>query len=209
MGQRAEQDLALIRWLMEESRREVVDRGKHFMIWGLVTTAGLAGTYAALAGWWAVAPRWTWTVLVVAGWVASFGVGLRDGRGARVRTLGRRVLGGIWLSTGVTLTLLGVAGLFGGVVPQPALPGVMSAVMGGAVLSTSVLMGDRWLGWVGAGWWVGALWMLFVPGVHTIPVMALMAVGLMVVPGAVLNARSRRPPVPAASPAVPAADEEA
>lgn len=188
---RAAADLAVIRRMMEESRQEVVDRGKQFVIWGLVSALGLAGTYAAVAGWWAMAPRWTWVVLVVSGWAASMVVGIRDGRGARVRTLGRRLLGAIWLATGVTLTLVAASGLFGGVVSERALPGLMSAVMGGAVLATSQVTGEPWLGWAAVGWWAGALVMLFVPGVYTILVMAAMAVGLMLVPGVVLYARSR------------------
>jgi hypothetical protein len=189
---RAEQDLALIRRLLEDSRSVVVDRGKHFMIWGAVSVVGLLATYGAIVGAVAVAPRWTWTGLVAAGWVASFVVGLRDGRSARVRTLASRLLGGVWLATGVTLTLIAASGLFGGVVPHVALPGVLSAVMGVAVLATSQLTGEGWLAWVAAGWWAGAAVMLFAPGLYTLLVMAVMALALMLVPGAVLYARSRR-----------------
>jgi hypothetical protein len=200
---RAEDDLALIRRLMADSRSVVVDRGKHFMIWGAVSVVGLLATYGAIAGWIAVAPRWTWAGLVVVGWVASFVVGWRDGRSARVRTLAGRLLGGVWLATGVTLTLIAASGLFGGVVPHVALPGVLSAVMGVAVLATSQLTDEGWLAWVAAGWWVGAAVMLFAPGLYALLVMAVMALALMLAPGALLYMRSRRggatraPPAPA------------
>lgn len=191
MAQRAADDLALIRQLMEEGRRAVVDRGKHFMIWGGVSAVGLAGTYLSVVGWLGVGPQWVWVPLVVVGWVLSAVVGRRDARRLRVQTAGARLLARSWLGTGVVLTLVAASGLFGGVVSHLALPGLVSVVMGGAVLATSELTGEGWLVWAAAGWWAGGGLMLFVPGLYTLGLMAAMVIALMVVPGVVLYDRTR------------------
>lgn len=194
MRTRAEEDLATIRRLLEEGRQAVVDRGLHFMIWGAVPASGLVATYVKASTGAGPDPRWVWAALLVVGWMLSFVVGWRAGRGARVSTLASRLLTATWVSAGVSLTLIALAGMFSGLVGAPALPGLLAAVIGAPILTTSLLTGQRWLAWVAAGWWIGGGVMLFVPGIYSLLLMAVMAVVLMMVPGAVLWVRSRRSP---------------
>lgn len=196
MEDSAREDLAVIRRIMEETRRDVVDRGKHFLIWGGITTIGLVLTHLAIVGGLAWKPGWVWVGLVGAGWVASMVVGWRDGRDTRVRTLGRRLLSGIWVATGITLTVIGMAGIFAEPVPVRILPGTLAVVIAPAVLVTGQLTGDRWWSAIAAGWWLGGIVMLLLPGPYTLLVMAGMALALMVVPGALLFVRARRPRAP-------------
>lgn len=190
MDDAAREDLALIRRIMEETRQEVTERGRHLVIWGGISTAGLLATWWAALGRGGVDPVVVWAALLVVGWAMSLYVGWRDGRRARVRTAGRRLLSAVWLTAAVTLTLVGVAGMFGDVLGHRALPGVLSAILAMAIWLTALLTRERWLSWVAGGWWVGGAVMLFVPGVYALPLMAAMALLLMVGPGAVLNARA-------------------
>lgn len=193
MDRHPAQDLALIRRIMDETRQEAVDRGKHFIIWGLVTAVGLAVTYQAITGALAVNPAIVWTVLLAIGWAASLTIGWIDGRRARVTTLGRRLLSAVWISTAVTLTLTGMAGMFGEVLDARALSGVLSAILAAPILVTALLTGESWLRAVAGAWWVGAAVMLFVPGIYALLLLAVMALLLMALPGVVLYVRSRRP----------------
>ena len=193
MRHQAELDLALIRRVMDETRQEVVDRGKHFIIWGLVTAVGLAVTYQAITGPLTVNPATVWVVLLALGWAASLAVGWADSRRARVTTLGRRLLSAVWVATAVTLTLTGLAGMFGDVLDPRALSGVLAAIIAAPILVTALLTGESWLRAVAAAWWLGGGVMLFVPGIYAILLMAAMALLLMALPGVVLYVRSRRP----------------
>lgn len=190
--QNPQEDLALIRRMMEEVRRDVVDRGRHFMIWGVMPTLGALATWLYAAGVAVPAPQWSWTGLLVVGWAASMVVGWRDGRGARVRTFGRRMLSIVWVCVAVSLTIIALAGMFGAVVDVVALSGLVSVVIAAPVAMTAGLTGERWLYGVAGGWWVGGAVMLFVPGVNALLLMGAMSLLLLAVPGAVLNARSRR-----------------
>lgn len=190
--QRAQQDLALIRQLMDDSRREVVDRGKHFIIWGTVPAVGALLTYAYANGAAVPDPTLVWGALLILGWLASFVVGWRDSRRARVSTTARRLLSGLWVSAAVSLTLLGLAGMFGPALDGRALPGVLSAVIAAPVLVTMLLTGERWLGLVAVGWWVGGALMLFAPGRYSLLVLAVMSLVLLAVPGIILNAKARQ-----------------
>ncbi|HSH44334.1 MAG TPA: hypothetical protein VK966_00625 [Longimicrobiales bacterium] len=199
-NRRSEEDLALIRRMMEEGRREVRDRGQHFMIWGLVGAAGCLVTWLIASGVLAVAPQWVWVSLLVVGWGASMLVGWREGRKVRVRTLGRRMLDVIWISSAITLTLIGLAGLFGSLVPAAALSGLIAVTFGAPLAMTAWLTGESWLNGVAGGWWIGGAVMLFVPGSYHLLLLAAMALVLMAGPGIVLRSRAGRPPVaPAAT----------
>lgn len=192
MNESAQQDLALIRRIMEDSRREVVDRGKHFLIWGGIGFLGSAATYLHLIGVLALTPTWIWGALLLAGWAGSTAVGIRDGRTSRVRTLGRRLLTVVWVASAVSLTLVAVAGMVGPLVPPSTLSGLTSTIIGAPVMVTAVLTGERWLKAVAVGWWSGGAVMLFVPGFYTLLLMGGMSLALLAGPGAVLFARSRR-----------------
>lgn len=192
MTTQAEQDLAIIRQLMEEGRRLVVDRGVHFMVWGVISAIGLTATYTSIVMGVGPDPQWVWAGLLVVGWTASLVTGWRADRGARVSTLARRLMSATWISAGVSLTLVALAGMFGPVVHEVALPGLLSVVIAAPVLMTWLLTGQGWLAWVGTGWWVGGAVMLFAPGVYMLPLMAVMSVVLMAVPGGVLFAMSRQ-----------------
>lgn len=185
-------DLAAIRRLMEDSQTAAADDGLHFLLWGVLTAAGLLGTYAAVTGAAAVDPRWLWGVLLALGWAGSTWFGVRDARRARVRTLGRRLVAVVWIACGVTLTLIAAAGLLGGAVDPRALSGLVAVVIGGPFLATAALTGERWLGAVAAAWWLAGAVMLFVPGLYTLPLLAAMALAFEAAPGLVLHRRRRR-----------------
>lgn len=185
------EDLAVIRRLMEDSHRVVHDNGAYFLVWGVLATVGLVLTYLAVVGAVALEPRWSWGGVLVVGWGLSMWLGWRGHTRSRVRTVGRRYLGVLWLTCAVTLTVVSVAAFAGAVVSANALPGLVSVVIAMPFAGTSVLTGERWVGVVAAGWWLGGAVMLVVPGLYTLPMLALMTLLLEVVPGVVFYRRSK------------------
>lgn len=194
--QRAQEDLAMIRRLMEDSRREIVDRGRHFLVWGVIGALGSLLTYGHAVQWSSFSPGWLWLGLMALGWTASTLIALRETRAARVQTAARRLLSVVSIASAVTITLVALAGMFGGLVAVETLPGLLSVVIGVPVLVAGALAGEGWLQLVGVGWWVGGGIMLFAGGLYSLLLMSAMSLVLMAVPGGVLYAKSRgtRPP---------------
>jgi hypothetical protein len=179
----AREDLIAIRRIMEGSQQVVEGAGPHFAGWGVLTSAALVATWLMVDGGNHAGVPWLWAGTVAAGWAMSGLLGRRARRAARVRTTGGRMIGGLWLATGITLTLLGFAGPGGGAVAPDAITGMLSAVLGGAYFATGLLSGHRWLLAVGGGWWAGALFMLLFPAPHGLLVMAAMMLLLQAAPG--------------------------
>lgn len=186
----AHDDLAAIRRLMEDSQQVVLDNGKHFILWGVITAVGLVATWLAATGVIGFSSAGMWILILTVGWVGSMVIGIREGRERRVRTLGTRLLTTLWVSCGITLTIVGVAGSLGAAVPVEALSGLMSVILGIGFATTAGVTGMAGLRYLAVLWWLGGAWMLFVPGVYTLLMLASMSIVLQVVPGLALYRRA-------------------
>jgi hypothetical protein len=187
-------DLALIRRITDDSQQAVFDSGRHFMVWGFLLAAGLGASYAAAVGALQFGLTWIWGAVVALGCLLSLWIAVRDESSARIRGGGRSTLAGIWLGCAVTLGLIGGAGMFGGALSLQAIPGLSATVVGLAFLATSAVAGIGGARYLAMAWWTGGTVMLFIPGLHTLLVLAAMIIVLQVIPGLVLHFRWRRDP---------------
>lgn len=188
----AREDLAAIRRLMEDGRDVVNTAGPHFVAWGVLTSAALVATYVLGARGEGRLIWWTWAAAVALGWLSSIALMMTVNRRARASTATGRLLGGMWIGTGVTLSLLGFAAPAGGGLANGAITGVLASVLASGFFATGLLVGSRWMQAAAGGWWAGALLMLLWPGPHTLLVTAALVLALQTAPGAVLMLRGRR-----------------
>jgi hypothetical protein len=188
----AREDLRAIREIMQGSHRVARYAAPHFVLWGLLMAAALCTTYFLLMGGVEGVVPWLWVAAVGAGWIGSAAISVSARHRAPVHSTASRMLGGLWLGTGITLTILGFVGAAGGGISSLAVTGVLAAVLGVGYFATGVLAETRWLLGVGAGWWGGAVFMLLWPGTHGLLVMAAMMLVLQAVPGLYYMRGARR-----------------
>ena len=192
-GGSAEEDLALIRRLMEQSRGTVEAAGPHFVIWGVLITLALVGSYANAVGAVELDELWLWTGTVGIGWLASLFVGTRTARRSAVRGVGGRIMAAIWIGTGIALTLLGFVGApVQAFTEAGALLGAMSACIGAACFASAAVQSSSGFRVLAAGWWLGAAAMFVWEGLVAVLLMAGLMVALHLVPGVWLILRSRQ-----------------
>lgn len=185
----AQEDLEMIRRLMEQGRATVEAGAPHYVVWGTFVTAALLAEWGRATGLVEVDALWVWAGLVGAGWVTSVVVGARSAREAPVRTAGGRALVGIWVGTGVTLTLAGFVGVGTGALAGRGMLGLTAAALGGAVFATSFVHDSGLIRAAAVAWWAGAgvLFAWSHPG--AILLLAGLTVALLLLPGAWLLAR--------------------
>jgi hypothetical protein len=175
------QELSGIRQLMEEAARGVPDRGRHFVIWGVVMAAAVLATYAALP------LGVVWGVALAAGWGLAIWTARRETARAPVDTLLARVLAGIWVGCGVSATLVALLAVYGGAFPAAAVPGAIALILGGGYFASSVAYRRRWMALVAGAWWLGGAAMLIWPARETLLVLAGLLVLFQIVPGVLLR----------------------
>lgn len=195
-----EEDLAMIRRLMSESRKLTDAGGPFYLLWGVLVMAGLVTTYLVALGLLDVSPGLVWAAAVGLGWVGSFVLGWRQDRRLPVRTTGGRLMTGIWLGGGVTMTLLGfVPPALGIVETSGGIMGPIAMVMATCYFATSYVHRSSAMRWMAAGWWLGAVAMLVWSGATSILVMAGLVLLLQIVPGVWLARRGPESGAPAAA----------
>lgn len=180
------EDLAMIRRLMEQSQGVIRGGAGHYLLWGVLITAGLLATWASVRDLVPIGVAWIWPGTIGVGWAGSMYLGYRQDREARVTTTAGRVMSGIWIGAGVTMTLLGFLGMASGAFEPSGMMAALSSVMGAAYFATGALHEGRWPRLVAAGWWAGAVALFLWPGVHALLVMAGLMVAFHLVPGLVV-----------------------
>jgi len=188
----AHQELAFIKKVMEDSRRIICDDGKSFIFWGILISFGMLITYLKVAGDWGINLGWFWPVLIALGWIGTMAVELKAKKKRATSTFAARILGSVWISCGVAMTILGFAGsltnAYNGVFISP----IISVVLGIGYLITGVIHGKKWVSLLSIGWWLGALLMFYLQNFETLLIMTGMMIFLQTIPGILLYKESKR-----------------
>lgn len=181
---RPEEDLAMIRRLMSESRETAGAGGPFWVLWGAVVLAGLVLTYLTARTGLSIPPLFIWIGAIGLGWVGSFWIGRRQRERAPVETLGGRVMMGIWVGGGVTATLLGFAVPAAGLVSTSGeILGPIAMIMGTCHFASSYVTRSAAMRWMAVGWWVGGTAMLWWNGLESLLIMGALVLVLQLLPG--------------------------
>jgi len=73
----AQQELAFIKKVMEDSRRIICNNGQSFILWGILISVGMLVTYLKIAQNWDVSLGWFWPALIAFGWIITFVMEIR------------------------------------------------------------------------------------------------------------------------------------
>ena len=187
-----QEDLAYIKNIINDSKRIIVDDGKGFIVWGLLIIVGMLTTFFMYrldeyTFVWLV-----WPVIIGSGWIYTLITEWRQGKRRRARTFAGKILGALWISSGISMTIIGFlgtsAGAYSGVYVSP----LIANVLGIAYFVSGVLYGKRWLSWLAAGWWLGGAVMFFMPNIYSLLLFAGMMLFLQTLPGYILYRQSKQ-----------------
>lgn len=180
----AEQELAEIKRIMEDSRRIMVDDGTGFIIWGSLVAVGLISSYLSVLQYisWKITSI-AWFVLIGSGWVITFLQLRKEKKEQKAVSFAEKVAGAIWGSAGVTMTIIGFVGSYTGLVKGMGISPLMASVLAAAFFVSGVIYNDKVFRYLSFGWWAGALVMFFWYSPHTLLLFALMIIFMQVLPG--------------------------
>jgi hypothetical protein len=188
----AQQEISFIKKIMEDSRRIIVDDGLDFIFWGIVASAGLIITYFLIVTkkWEYI--KWTWIVLITIGWIFSISRGIKRGKKRKAFTFTGKILSVTWVACGITMTIIGLIGIFTGSIKGVYISPSISLVLGIAFAVTGTVYEDKWIGLLSIGWWIGGIFMFVFPGIHNILMMAIMMLIFQIFPGIILYSKYKR-----------------
>jgi hypothetical protein len=188
----AESEIAVIKKIMEDSKRIAASDGKDFILWGVLVLLGVLGMYYLLMMNLYDYIGLLWGIDILIGWIFSITMHIRSQRKSRVHTFAGKILGGLWASCGIAMSIIGfVAGMTGALSGWTIFP-VIGIILGIAYFVTGIIYGYTWVNYLSFGWWIGSIFMLFFPGIYNLIVFAFMMTFLQIIPGIIFYLRWRR-----------------
>ncbi|HQT92750.1 MAG TPA: hypothetical protein PL001_12075, partial [Candidatus Kryptobacter bacterium] len=143
--QSAIEEIALIRRVIDESRKFTFDNGKYYLTWGVLITVAIFAQYAAILTKNESFSSWIWIVTIGFGWLVSVIMGMREPSRPKGWPVGAKFVALIWASSGVSMTIIGFVGPFTGALHSWAICPAIATVMGGAYTISSLVFRLRWI----------------------------------------------------------------
>ncbi len=190
--QSAIEEIALIRRVIDESRKFTFDNGKYYLLWGVLITIAIFVQYAAILAHDYSMTIWIWVIIVGFGWLVSIIMGMREPSRVGGWPVGAKFVALIWAISGVSMTILGFIGPFTGALHSWAICPAIATIMGGTYTISSFVYRLKWVTMVGIAWWVGALAMFAIKGIETLPIFGSMMILFQIVPGFVFYRNSKK-----------------
>lgn len=188
--QQVQQDLNLIKQMIEKTRRDTAQSGYFFIFIGIISLLGtVAVTILENQG----LTRWilpTMILMVVANGVIGYLIVARETR--NVKTYAKTVFWHVWMACGFAALLILFFFPAVQLYPMAVVPVLVSILMGIGLFVTGVLLELRFLQWCSAAWWTGACLMAVTGGPHKSMIMAAIILLGWILPGYLLNRQYRR-----------------
>ena len=192
----AQEELAFIRKVMEDSRTSFADNGKPKLVWGAIVALGMLYTYAQALAQSDLYVGWMWLAISAFGWGYIFWEDKQRDKTTRVRTQTGKIIGAIWGSCGFSIGLV-IALAFGtryfdiDMIMHPlALCPLTAIIVGIAYYLDGTIRVVPWVRNISYAWWASAVLMFFWPTVHVLLIYSIMIIAFQVIPGIVLYRRS-------------------
>lgn len=181
----ARRDLAWLRGLVESHPADLPG-WRYQLLWGGLTTMGLAATWAALLVESPGLIALTWAFVLAMGWGGTMLLG-RTQSEHRIAEHASARGGQLWFAVGVAITLVATIGPTAGIVERHAIAPLAALLLGVGYFASGTAGPTRWLRHVGVAWWVVGVGLSFARGPHTLLMFAVAVVALEIGPALALR----------------------
>ena len=186
------EELEFIKKVIDDTRNVIVDNGFSFIFWGIIIVIGLLSTYAAILLDYNFPYAWNWILVIGFGWAYSLYSGYKHGKHAKVQTFSGKLLGAVWISAGISMTILGFVGTFAEAYHGVYISPLVSTILGISFFISGFLYDKRWITYISAGWWMGAIIMFIYPYLYTLLIMSAMMIVFQIIPGIIIYRESKK-----------------
>lgn len=191
--QKALEEISYIKEIMQDSRKAFVDNGVGYIVWGVIIVLALMSSYFMIANGIENNYGLNWIILIAFGWIyTSFSIRKKQKKNRTPSTLAGKILGAVWFSSGIAMTIIGFLGTTSGAIRGVFVSPVISLVLGIAFFVSGTVYGSKWITLLSIGWWAGAILMFYWPGMQVFWIMSLMMIFLQIVPGVILYQQAKK-----------------
>ena len=185
------QEISQIQIALEEEKKTVRFRGLFYILWGIILSKCLFAEWAIRHYELSVNSLYVWVPTLIFASVCTFvyaGTTIGD---LFTRPLTGRYVSAIWESSLMAIVLVTVVGYGAGNVSFYIVPGLCSVIIGSSYFVHSVIDNRFLIKLCAYGWWLGSVWLLISPNLHSLAWFASMIILLQVLPSTWLYLSSR------------------
>lgn len=191
-ARQAQEDIRLIKEMIEKTKKTAAESGKYFILWTIVPILAILGMYilTLLKNY-----QWiwlNWVVFIAIGIIITAILEIRRESKDNVKTYIQIAVFSVWNACGFAFILLGFIFPWLGLYSYQTIPVMMSMIAGIGVYATGGITEWNLLKWCGVLWWFGALLMVMVDYQYrTLLIIPLLVFGYLL-PGIILNRNYRQ-----------------
>ncbi|MFC2133078.1 hypothetical protein ACFLR4_02815 [Bacteroidota bacterium] len=186
------EDLEFIKKVIQDSKKMIVNNGLQYIVWGIIIVLGLLSVYLDAQFQLRLNNLYVWLVLIGIGWIYSMIYVQRAKRKPSVKTFSGEMLGKIWLSLGIALTIMGFIGNISGAFHGSSFSPIAAVLLGMAYFLSGSVMDKTWIVYIGIIWWISSIIMFFLDGLTNLLVLSLLMILLQIVPGIILYMKYKK-----------------
>jgi len=188
----AEEDLAFIRRVMEDSRKIMVDDGLNYILWGIIIVFGLAIIYIKEVSRISLRSDLIWLIFSVIGVFLTLWINRHKHFQSRAKTFAGQILKSLWTAIALSIAIIGLVGYHTDSISIWSFPAVFSIIIGLGYFISALLYNQSWIKFVAVAWWGGGLIMFFWKSIQTIILFSLMMILFQIIPGIALYKKWRK-----------------
>jgi lysylphosphatidylglycerol synthetase-like protein (DUF2156 family) len=188
----AQENLEVIRKMIEETKKGVTGSGHMYIFWGVITLLAVLVTYVLAFFEFYQYILINWLVLMSLGFAYSIYRGITRERKAKVTTFSDRAMGYTWFGCGITLMILGFIAPLAGVYSGHMIPAVIAVVIGSACFITGRLYEWKLLTWASLLWWGGGVAMMVLKSESRFLIFPFLIIVGYLIPGFILRANYKK-----------------
>lgn len=182
----AQDELAYIKKVMQDSRQSIIDNGKYYLLWGIVIGIASMANYLIVKNSLGISTGWVWANAIFAGWGFSIFWGWRDSKKEKSETLAGKLLASVWIGMGITGFVLAMAGSISGAIAYGAFCPLFAGLLGYGNFMAGTIQRSWMMKIMGFGWWAGAVWMFFIKSIEVLAVYSIFLFLFSILPGIIL-----------------------
>ncbi|MBA4406623.1 hypothetical protein C0389_05055 [bacterium] len=185
-------ELRFIKKVIEDSQKIIADNGMGYIVWGIIIVVGMLGGYLKFKLRLDFDYIWAWVILISLGWIFSYFMYKKPKNKVRVETFAGKIMGMLWFSIGMGMTIAGFVGYFSHAIRGEYISAIMAIFLGSAYYLTSVLNNQKWFKIIGVLWWIGGVVIFYVGGLSSLLIMAFLITVGQIIPGIILYRKHKK-----------------
>lgn len=185
-------ELAVIKQIMEDTRKINVNNGIHYIFWGILVAVCLIANYVlVLNGISMNYVGYLWLIAMTAGAVIDGFIGKYQTKINSVNTFAGKLLSSVWFASGISMFIFGFVGVFAKAYNPIYICPIISTSLGISYFVSGAIQQIKWFKYISLGWWLGSILLFVFPSIHTLLIFAFMLIVFQVIPGIIIRNKSK------------------